>query len=207
MPENSGRPRGRPRKFDREQALRKALEIFWQQGFEPTTTAELCSAMGLAPPSMYCTFGNKAQLFLEAVRLYEEDYWAKPAADFMGEPDIYKAVAQFFEEAAKILLNPSSPCGCMVVLAAVNISKEEKEIIAAINELRMATRTMFADKLRLALNEGQIPADTNVPALAGALTTFLEGLSLQSRDGLFQCELVAIASLAVRMLPLATAKK
>ena len=157
--------------------------------------------MKINPPSLYATFGNKASLFLEALRHYEHAYWDAPARRFLAEPDVYAAVGQFFREAAEILLSPETPCGCMVVLAAVNISDDEKEIIAAVRELRLATKTMFADRFRRAIQDGQIPADTDVPALAGALNTLLEGLSLQARDGLFQSELKAIAAHAVRMLP------
>ena len=89
----------------------------------------------------------------------------------------------------------------MVVLAAVNISEEETEIIEAVKALRMETKQMFSDRLRRAINDGQIPPDTDVPALSGALNTMLEGLSIQARDGLFQSELKAIAAHAARMLP------
>lgn len=195
------RGKGRPRAFDRTQALNKALEIFWRQGYAPASVAELCKAMEINPPSLYATFGNKASLFLEALRHYEHTYWDAPARRFLAEPDVHAAVGQFFREAAEILLSPETPCGCMVVLAAVNISEDEKEIIAAVRDLRLATKTMFADRFRRAIQDGQIPADTDVPALAGALNTLLEGLSLQARDGLFQSELKAIAAHAVRMLP------
>ena len=118
------------------------------------------------------------------------------------QPNMYTAVANFFRESAQILLSPETPCGCMVVLAAINISENEKEIIESVRELRLATKKMFADRLRQAIQDGQIPPDTDVPALAGALNTLLEGLSIQARDGLFQSELKAIAAHAVRMLPL-----
>ena len=197
----AARGKGRPRAFDRGLALHRALEVFWQQGYAPASVASLCKAMKINPPSLYATFGNKASLFLEALRHYEHAYWDAPARRFLAEPDVYAAVGQFFREAAEILLSPETPCGCMVVLAAVNISDDEKEIIAAVRELRLATKTMFADRFRRAIQDGQIPADTDVPALAGALNTLLEGLSLQARDGLFQSELKAIAAHAVRMLP------
>lgn len=197
--ENRGK--GRPRAFDRSKALHSALEVFWQQGYEPASVADLCKAMNINPPSLYATFGNKASLFLEAVHHYEHTYWDEPAKRFLAEPNVYAAVENFFNEAAKILLSPETPCGCMVVLAAVNISETEKEIIKAVRELRLATKKMFADRLRRAILDGQIPADTDVPALAGALNTLLEGLSIQARDGLFQSELKAFASYAVRMLP------
>lgn len=195
------RGKGRPRAFDRSKALHSALEVFWQQGYEPASVAELCKAMHINPPSLYAAFGNKSSLFLEAVRHYEHTYWEEPAIRFLKEPDIYTAVKNFFNEAVQILLSPETPCGCMVVLAAVNISESEKEIIEAVRELRLATKKMFADRLRRAILDGQIPADTNVPALAGALNTLLEGLSIQARDGLFQSELKAFAAFAVRMLP------
>lgn len=196
------RGKGRPRAFDRAQALHSALKIFWKQGYEPASVAELCKAMEINPPSLYATFGNKASLFLEALRHYEHTYWDAPAKHFLGEPDVYTAVANFFRESAQILLSPETPCGCMVVLAAINISEDEKEIIESVRELRLAAKKMFADRLRQAIQDGQIPPDTDVPALAGALNTLLEGLSIQARDGLFQSELKAIAAHAVRMLPL-----
>lgn len=195
------RGRGRPRAFNREQALHRALEVFWRQGYEPASVAELCKAMEINPPSLYATFGNKASLFLEALRHYERTYWDAPAKRFMNEPDIYTAITNFFNESAQILLSPETPCGCMVVLAAINIAESEKEIIESVRELRLATKKMFADRLRQAIQDAQIPPDTDVPALAGALNTLLEGLSIQARDGLFQSELKAIAAHAVRMLP------
>lgn len=199
LPEHRGK--GRPRAFDRSKALHSALEVFWRRGYEPTSVAELCTVMGIKPPSLYATFGNKASLFLEAVRYYEKTYWEAPAQRFMSTPDIHEAVAKFFNESAQILLSPETPCGCMVVLAAINIAEDEHEIIESIRGLRLATKQMFADRLRQAIQDGQLPPDTDVPALSGALNTMLEGLSIQARDGLFQSELKAIASHAVRILP------
>lgn len=195
------RGKGRPKGFDREEALRAALELFWEKGYEPTSVAELCQAMNINPPSLYCCFGNKAELFLEAVRHYEEKYWQAPAKRFMEEPDIYKAVEGYFNDASRILLAPHTPCGCMLVLAAINISPDEKKIIGAIRSMRMETKKMFADRLARAIQDGQIPPDSDVPALSGSLTTFLEGLSLQARDKPFLSELLSMAAYAPRILP------
>lgn len=197
----TSRSKGRPRAFDRAQALRSALEVFWRRGYAPASVAELCKAMRINPPSLYATFGNKAALFLEALRHYEHTYWDGPSRRFQEEPDVYAAVEHFFRDAARILLSPHTPCGCMVVLAAVNIAEDEAEIIAAVRELRQATETLFAERLRRAVQEGQLPPDMPVEPLAGALNTLLEGLSLQARDGLSLSELSAIAGLAVRLLP------
>ncbi len=195
------RSKGRPRAFDRAKALRCALEVFWRRGYAPASVAELCKAMGIRPPSLYATFGNKASLFLEAVHFYEKTYWEAPAQRFLAETNIFCAVENFFQEAARILLSPDTPCGCMVVLAAINISDGEQEIIEAVRALRFSTRNMFAERLERAVAEGQLPADTDIPALAVALNTLLEGLSLQAKDGLSPAELQAVASHVVRLLP------
>ncbi|MBQ7608867.1 MAG: TetR/AcrR family transcriptional regulator [Desulfovibrionaceae bacterium] len=199
---NTQRCKGRPRAFDRDISLRRAMEIFWQKGYEPTSVSELCAAMGINPPSLYSVFGNKASLFIEAIHFYERTYWDAPGRAFLAEPDITCAVSKYFETAAHILLSKETPCGCMIVLAAINISEKETKVIQAIQQLRMATKKMFADRLSTAVKDGQIPPDTDIQALAGTLNTFLEGLSIQARDGLEPSELTSIASFAVRLLPL-----
>lgn len=195
------RGKGRPRSFDRDTALLRALEVFWHRGYEPASITELCSAMGINAPSLYAAFGNKSRLFLEAVTFYEKRYWTEPARRFMEERDFYQAVNNFFAEAAGILLSPDTPCGCMVVLAAVNISEEERDVIETLHGLRLATKNMFAEKIRQAVADGQLPPDTGADSLAAAFNTFLEGMSLQARDGLTEKELKEAASYAVRMLP------
>lgn len=175
--------------------------IFWRRGYEPASMTELCQAMGINAPSVYAAFGNKSRLFLEAVHFYEDTYWKAPSQKFIKEPDLYRAVNDFFQESARILLSPDSPCGCMVVLAAINVSDDAEEITKSIRELRFATKKMFADRLIRGITDGQLPENADVPALAGAFNTMLEGLSIQARDGLSQSELEHIASHAVRLLP------
>lgn len=157
--------------------------------------------MEINPPSLYSAFGNKASLFMEAVNFYEKTYWEAPSKKFIAEFDIYRAVDEFFKDSARILLSPDLPCGCMVVLAAINVSADAQEITASIRELRFATKDMFAERIRRGIADGQLPLDTDVTALAGAFTTMLEGLSIQARDGLSPAELERIASHAVRLLP------
>ena len=195
------RGKGRPRSFDKDTALLKALDIFWRRGYEPASISELCSAMGINAPSLYAAFGNKAGLFLEAVAFYEEKYWLPPSRRFLEEKNFYLAVHDFFAEAARILLSPDTPCGCMVVLAAVNISEEETDIIQDLRKRRLETRDMFARKIRQAVDEGQLPADTSPESLACAFNTSLEGMSLQAQSGMSVKEMEAMASYAVRMLP------
>lgn len=201
MTEKASVPRGRPREFDREQALTKALELFWSQGYMQTTMSQLCGNMGIKSPSLYCAFGSKAELFLEALAYYKNKYWSRAFAAFMSEPDLYEATKNLFEDAARILLLPDAPCGCLTVFSAMTLPPGEVRILETITQMRLQTKKLFRDRLMLALKAGQIPEESNIPAIAGALVNFFEGLSLQARDDICLAELREIALRGVCLLP------
>lgn len=193
--------RGRPRNFDRDLALTRALDIFWLKGYEPASIQELCVAMEINPPSLYAAFGNKAQLFLESMRYYETKYWDHIWEKMIQEPNLYKAINDFFLQAAQILTAPDVPCGCMVVLAAINVSADSQEVLDEVKILRQEGRDCFLARLEQGLQTGQLPAETNVEVLAYTLNTLLEGMSIQARDGLSQTALEGIGRAAMAILP------
>ncbi|MBU3891796.1 TetR/AcrR family transcriptional regulator [Serratia rubidaea] len=201
LPEAVEKPKGRPRSFDRDKALLKALDLFWRKGYEPASVAELCAAMEINPPSLYAAFGNKAKLFLEAVSYYERVYWKKTWDRLEQTADITQAIDTFFSEAADILLSPSAPCGCMVVLAAINVSAESKEVVSAVSVLRQEGKDLFNKRLVRAVQEGQLPEGTNTAVLATVLNTLLEGMSIEAKDGATPESLQMIGQHAIRLLP------
>ncbi|MFM0047815.1 TetR/AcrR family transcriptional regulator [Paraburkholderia sediminicola] len=199
------RSKGRPRGFDRDAALNQALGIFWRRGYEPTTIAELCTEMGINPPSLYAAFGNKAQLFIEAARHYENVYWGEAWHRLEKDSDLRRGMKAFFRDAAKILTSQEAPSGCMVVLGAANVSKNAEEIQDALKELRDEAKQHFLHRLKTAVTAGDIPSGTDVKSLAATLNTVLEGMSVQARDGTSQVELERIAHTAMALLPTNTA--
>ena len=192
---------GRPRAFDRDQVLSRALEVFWQRGYEPASVSELCKSMGINPPSLYAAFGSKARLFLEAVDHYETVYWDATWARLNEEPDVHQAFNGFLHEAAEIFSSLDGPCGCMVMLAAINVSPDSQEVIESLKALRQEGKQYFQQRLERGVEEGQLPQDTNVKALAATLNTLLEGMAIQARDGDTRTELEGIASVAMSLLP------
>lgn len=193
--------RGRPREFDRERALCLALELFWELGYVNTTMSQLCEKMGIKSPSLYCAFGNKASLFLEALAYYRKKYWEPVLRVLEEEKNLYEATKKFFDLTASVLLLPEAPCGCLTVYSALTLPACESEILNAVNRMRAATRRIFRERLMRAVRDGQLAADADIPAITGALFNFFEGLSLQARDGYCLAELKAIAVRAVRLLP------
>lgn len=195
------KPRGRPRSFDRDKALIRALDIFWRKGFEPASVAELCAAMEINPPSLYAAFGNKARLFLEAVNYYERVYWQATWERLEDAADVTASIDRFFSEAADILLSPSAPCGCMVVLAAINVSSDSAGVVEAVSALRQEGKDRFEQRLRRAVQEQQLPAGTPTTAMATVLNTLLEGMSIEAKDGATLQSLKQTGQYAVRLLP------
>lgn len=198
--------RGRPRTFNREEALIRALTIFWRRGYEPTSIDELCSAMNIRPPSLYAAFGNKAKLFLEAVDYYEKTYWDDAWARMLREDDVYIAIDNFFKESAAILTSQAVPCGCLVVLAAVNVSPESQDVFDAVKVLREEGRSHFLTRLKRGVDDGQLTDNADVEGIAMTLNTLLEGMSIPALDGIPAEALVRIAANAAKLLPVQSAE-
>lgn len=195
------RGKGRPRGFDRDQALQKALEVFWTRGYGPATVAELCAAMGINPPSLYAAFGNKDALFLEALRHYEDTYWAAPWKALDEEADLQRGMERFFSEAAAILSSRDVPCGCLVVQNSGSVSLDSEEVRDALRMLREASRTSFLKRLAHARASGDLPPGADVEALAAAFAAVLQGMSAQARDGASRESLERLARASLAMLP------
>lgn len=156
--------------------------------------------MGIVPPSLYAAFGNKAKLFLEAVGYYETTFWDATWERMSTESDISHAIRDFFQESADILTEPLAPCGCMVVLAAVNVSNDAEEVTVALKALRQEGRDYIQQRLDTAVQAGQLKGDTDTRVLAYALNTLLEGMSLQAHDGMSREDLRRVGASAESML-------
>lgn len=189
--------RGRPREFDRDAALEKALNLFWQHGYEPTSLAMLCSELGIRPPSFYAAFTSKEALFVEAIHHYDRKYWAKIFRQLEeSNASLSAALTEFFERAVGVLVNPEHPRGCMVVIAATNLAAKEERIATLMKTLRRDTRAVFLRRLRRAQTEKEFRGDPETTA--DALNIFLEGMSVQARDGISKNDLLK----TVRLVPL-----
>src|SRR5213080_2599662 len=107
-------PAGRPREFDPDEALDRALEVFWGQGYEGTTLPELTAAMGINRPSLYAAFGNKEQLFRKALDRYGAGPVAFVAAA-LQEPTARGVAEAMFRGGLRLMSDKGKPRGCMVV--------------------------------------------------------------------------------------------
>ncbi|MFD0266845.1 TetR/AcrR family transcriptional regulator [Streptomyces sp. NPDC127106] len=191
--------RGRPRSFDRDAALDKAMLAFWENGYEATSISDLTAALGISAPSLYAAFGDKRKLFDEVVVVYGGRYGDFASVALAEEPTARAAMERILREAAEVYTDPAHPRGCMVISAAVNTTSQE--VADALRARRAANVALFESRLRADVAAGVLPADTDARALALYAVSVLQGMSQQSRDGATRQELEAVAELAVRAWP------
>jgi AcrR family transcriptional regulator len=198
-PPKVAKPRGRPRSFDREQALESAMEVFWKKGFESTSITDLTEAMGSNPPSLYAAFGDKERLFLEAVERYQAR--RGETCPYCEEPTARGALETLLTYMANELSSADHPRGCMMVMAAATSSGTSPQLQAALAERRAAARTNLKARIERGIKEGDVPPGTDAGALADFFGTIMTGMSLQARDGATRKSLLATVERAMSVFP------
>ncbi|QIJ66730.1 TetR/AcrR family transcriptional regulator [Streptomyces sp. JB150] len=194
-----GRGRGRPRSFDRETALERAIMAFWERGYEATSVSDLTRAMGIGAPSLYAAFGDKRALFDEVVEVYGARYGSFAARALAEEPTARAAVRRLLREAAAEYTAPGRPHGCLVVHAATNCTSPEVE--QALRERRNANIAAIESRIRADIATGELPPGTDAAALARHTGAMIQGMSQQARDGASRAELEALAEIAMTIWP------
>jgi AcrR family transcriptional regulator len=192
--------RGRPRVFDVDEALDKALAVFWERGYEGASLAELTEALGVNNPSLYAAFGNKEELFKKSLSRYASG----PVAfvkDVTNEPTARKVAERFLFKAAEFLTNPQHPRGCMIVQAALSSSESSDLVKELLIKYRYAYEHLLAERFEKAKNDGDLSVDENPKALAKYLATLHQGMSVQATSGATKDELIEIGNLALRSWP------
>jgi len=193
---------GRPRAFDRDEALEKALVEFWRHGYESTSVAGLTAAMGIRPPSLYAAFGDKRRLFGEAVEHYQRTHGAFTTRALAEEPTGRRAIERVLREAAVNYSDPAHPPGCLIITAGVNHSPEAAEVEEELRGYRVAAKRAFADRIAEDADAGRIPGDSDVEGLATFYAATVQGMSRQAQDGATREDLERVADLAMKAWPL-----
>lgn len=191
---------GRPREFDREQALLKARDLFWRQGYEGTSMSDLVTELGIASARIYKAFGSKELLFREAIESYESREGGFADRAFSEESSVRLAIKRMLDDAVALYSRAELPQGCMVVSSAASVSDENSGIKAWLAEHRLLRTQGIIDRLHAAVACGELPPDTDADALGDYFAAFLHGLSIQARDGVSRARLEAAVKIALATL-------
>lgn len=189
--------RGRPRAFDVEEALERAVEVFWRQGYAGASLADLTAAMGINRPSMYAAFGNKEELFHRAVAHYAEVDMAYARAA-LEEPTAYEVARSFLHANVDALTRPDRPAGCLSVQGGLAAGADDGRAATYLAESRLAGERALAERFARAVDEGDLPADTNAADLARFVMAVSEGHAVHAAAGVDRASLHASAEIALR---------
>lgn len=198
----ASRRRGRPRKFDRDEALERAMQVFWTHGFEGSSMQHLTEGMGINSPSIYAAFGSKEALFREAVARYvsREADLAWRALDETVE--LREATRRMLRTSLDVFVANNPPRGCLVVLGAGYQDAGSDPVRGFLRDQRRAFRARIEARLQRAQEAGELPADSDLEALSECILGFFSGLAIEAVDGADLDALYRSVELfCVRMLP------
>lgn len=188
---------GRPRSFDLDTALDRALRVFWRKGYEGTSLSDLTRAMRINRPSLYAAFGDKESLFRKALDRYmvrETRYWQKA----IDAPTVREFVEKLLRGAAEAMSRAGSPRGCLLVQGALTCSAEAESVRRELSARRQAGEAAIRGRLKLAKKEGDLPAGADPGTLARYLTTVMQGMAVQAAGGANRTELRRVADTALK---------
>jgi AcrR family transcriptional regulator len=193
--------RGRPQQFNRELALREAMRLFWDRGYEGTYFDDLIAAMGIGPSTFYNSFGNKEKVYREAVEYYiaGPTAWFQEILDRPG--DTRTAIERLVVETAVQFTSGEYPAGCMISLAGTHVAPGLNSIRDMFIDFRAQSEVAIAKRLAQGVDAGDLAPDTNVVELAAYFGTVFRGMAVQARDGKSLEQILGIGRIAMRAWP------
>ena len=190
------RPPGRPRGFDKQEALDTALRLFWRQGYEGTSIAELSQAIGVSVPSLYLAFGNKERLFMQAVEHYGRYSGGmyEAALAQRSAPDVVRCI---LEGEVDLVTGGDTPNGCLMIQGALATGAGADTIRETLATLRLKAESAVAEKLE---SLGDLPAGWSARDLANYIMTLAAGIAVQAKSGVSRDQLLRVTESALRAI-------
>jgi AcrR family transcriptional regulator len=190
--------RGRPREFDTDEALASALRVFWTKGYEGASLSDLTEAMRITRPSLYAAFGNKEELFKQALDLYESEKLAYVRRAL--EAPTARAVAQRMLEGT--IENSTSECrGCLGVIASVSCGSQESPIRDDVSARARSARDALVQRMQRAIDEGDFTIPVEAESMTRYLFALLQGIAVQAGAGASREDLRLVADAALAVWP------
>ncbi|MBE2977208.1 TetR/AcrR family transcriptional regulator [Priestia megaterium] len=169
----------RNKEFDEKEALKRAMELFWRQGYEKTSMQDLVNYMGVHRRSIYDTFGDKHTLFIRALSHYVEVMDVRFKSNITPELTVKQAIRKVFEMV--IYPTDKQPKGCLTVNTAVELSLLDQEVAEKITETFIKTETLLFDLLKHGQEQGEIPEHYDIKGLSKFIHNSLVGIRVLAK--------------------------
>ncbi|KKC34827.1 TetR/AcrR family transcriptional regulator [Devosia psychrophila] len=191
---------GRPLSFDREQALEQAMLTFWRHGYETSSISDLTAAMGITAPSLYTAYGDKKQLFLEAMRLYAGSPYDMEQA-LVEAPTSRDAAQRMLIAAAEAFTGELTPRGCLLASATASGSGASADVQSEVAQVRREIQSRLQNRIDRDVAQALLPVGTDSHSLATLVIALIQGMSVLARDGTDRRDLLAMANFAMNAWP------
>ncbi|EPE9886904.1 TetR/AcrR family transcriptional regulator [Yersinia ruckeri] len=201
MIENNNKKAGRPQKFDREQVLDKLLHLFWLQGYEGTSIAEIVKVAGINPPTLYASFGSKEQVFSLVMERYISTYMS-PVIASIEEPglSVLAKLELFLNRFIEVITQPDYPHGCMLLFELFTYHKKPSETFTRLRASGQAFFAALCALIERGIANKEIHTMGTAQETAILILTFEKGLAMQSKAGTGRDTLLHISHQFTQML-------
>jgi TetR/AcrR family transcriptional regulator, transcriptional repressor for nem operon len=173
----------RPKEFNPQTALDKAMELFWHKGYEATSIEDLLTHMDINRGSLYETFGDKQQLFLAVMDRYCSGMRADRLKLLDQPGPSLEAIRRFIRGMLQMALADPSRKGCLIANTAMELAPHEKEIGERVASALGSLEEAYYTVLIRAKNQGELRKDQDPRALARYLTTMMQGVIVMYKAG------------------------
>jgi TetR/AcrR family transcriptional regulator, copper-responsive repressor len=198
LAEPAPKRRGRPRAFEPETALTRAMDVFWQDGFAATSLDDLSAATGLNRPSLYGAFGDKRALYLQAYRQYRKRVNEEFAPLFQARAPLRAKLRRILIAALELYLSgEEGPRGCFTVLTTSSDAVADPEVRALVAEAIDSTDRAFGRLFADARAAGELPAGADPRALARLASATIHTLSIRARARIPKAQILLVIDGAV----------
>jgi AcrR family transcriptional regulator len=189
----------RARVFDVDEAIQSASDLFWSNGYERTSLADLTKAMGITPPSFYYEFGSKDGLFKRVLDNYFATRlsWAEEA---LQEPTARGVAEVMLHRLADLYSDPACPSGCLAVNCSLTYP-EDGALSEEMGKLKKARRERLRKRFVAARKSGDLPRDADPAELARYVVTFGWGLAHAAKSGATKAQLHRTVERAMKGWP------
>jgi AcrR family transcriptional regulator len=191
---------GRPREFDVDQALDRALTVFWRKGYEGATMPELTKAMGINRPSLYAAFGSKEGLFRKALDRYAEGPTAY-IGKALKEPTARAVALRLLSGTVDVVTGRQNPRGCLLVQGALACGETAESVRKELVSRRLAGEAAIRERFERARSDGDLPVHSQPADLARYIVAVMHGIAVQAASGASRAELRRVATMAMRAWP------
>ena len=190
----------RPRAFDADSALERAMQAFWAKGFKATSLDDLCAATGLSRSSLYAAFGGKRALLHQSLHRYEEQGIARITAALARPVPVRDAISGFIGDLIEQVVAGPGRRGCFIGNCAAELARRDPATAARVRRSLERIESVFAEALARAQARGEIAPQADVESLARFIVAGIQGLRLVGKARPDRAALESIASVMLRCL-------